>query len=182
MRIIAGEAKGKTIKCRKGLDTRPTLDSVKESLFSIIAPYVPEARVLDLFSGTGNLALESLSRGAKRAVMIEKDADALKIIIENINNLGYEGKSRAYKNDVLRAVDILGRKGEKFDLVFMDPPYKLELCEKVMEKIQENGLLAEGGLIICEHHVFEELKDVVGEFKKADERKYGKKCMTFYTR
>ncbi|MCJ8342604.1 MAG: 16S rRNA (guanine(966)-N(2))-methyltransferase RsmD [Cetobacterium sp.] len=182
MRIIAGEAKGKIIKCRKGMDTRPTLDSVKESLFSMIAPYVPEARVLDLFSGTGNLALESLSRGAKRAVMIEKDTDALKIIIENINNLGYENKSRAYKNDVLRAVDILGRKGEKFDLIFMDPPYRLELCEKVMNKIQENGLLAEGGLIICEHHLFEDLHDEVGEFKKTDERKYGKKCMTFYTR
>ncbi len=72
MRIIAGEAKGKKIECRKGNDTRPTQDSVKESLFSIIAPYIPNARILDLFSGTGNIALESLSRGAKRAVRIEQ--------------------------------------------------------------------------------------------------------------
>lgn len=182
MRIIAGESKGKRIKSRKGMDTRPTLDSVKESLFSIIAPYVPDARFLDLFSGTGNIALEALSRGAKRAVMIEKEPEALKVIIENINSLGYENRCRAYKNDVIRATDILGRKGEKFDIIFMDPPYKEELCVKVMEGIQKNNLLAEGGLIICEHHIFEDLADTIGEFKKADERKYGKKCMTFYTR
>ncbi|MBC2855941.1 16S rRNA (guanine(966)-N(2))-methyltransferase RsmD [Cetobacterium sp. 2A] len=182
MRIIAGESKGKRIKSRKGMETRPTLDSVKESLFSIIAPYVPESRFLDLFSGTGNIALEALSRGSKRAVMIEQDPEALKVIIDNINSLGYEGKSRAYKNDVLRATDILGRKGEKFDIIFMDPPYKNEMCIKVLNSIQKNELLADGGLIICEHHVFEDLPEEIDGFKKADERKYGKKCMTFYTR
>ena len=182
MRIIAGEAKGKRIECRKGMDTRPTQDSIKESLFSIIAPYVPESRFLDLFSGTGNIALEALSRGAKRAVMIEKDQEALKYIIKNINNLGYENKSRAYKNEVLRAVEILGRKGEKFDIIFMDPPYKDEVCERVMRSISKAGLLAEGGLIICEHHIFEDMIDEVGEFRKTDQRKYGKKTVTFYTR
>ncbi|MGL4534636.1 MAG: 16S rRNA (guanine(966)-N(2))-methyltransferase RsmD [Fusobacteriaceae bacterium] len=182
MRIIAGEAKNKKIKSRKGMDTRPTLGSVKESLFSIIAAYVPESRFLDLFSGTGNIALEALSRGAKKAIMIEQEQEALKIIIENINSLGYEDRSRAYKNDVIRAVEILGRKQEKFDIIFMDPPYKQELCSKVMKAIEKAGVLAENGLIICEHHVFEELDDEMGGFKKADYRKYGKKAMTFYTR
>ncbi|MGL5051139.1 MAG: 16S rRNA (guanine(966)-N(2))-methyltransferase RsmD [Fusobacteriaceae bacterium] len=182
MRIIAGEAKNKKIKSRKGMDTRPTLGSVKESLFSIIAAYVPESRFLDLFSGTGNIALEALSRGAKKAIMIEQEQEALKIIIENINSLGYEDRSRAYKNDVIRAIEILGRKEEKFDIIFMDPPYKQELCSKVMKAIEKAGVLAENGLIICEHHVFEELGDEMGSFKKADYRKYGKKAMTFYTR
>lgn len=182
MRIIAGEAKGKRLECRKGIDTRPTQDSVKESLFSIIAPYIPEARMLDLFSGTGNIALEALSRGAKRAVMIEKDQEALKYIIKNINNLGYENKSRAYKNDVIRAIEILSRKGEKFDIIFMDPPYKDEVCERVMRAISKANLLADNGLIICEHHIFEDLSDEVAEFRKTDERKYGKKSVTFYTR
>ncbi len=182
MRIIAGEAKGKRLECRKGVDTRPTQDSIKESLFSIIAPYITDARFLDLFSGTGNIALEALSRGAKRAVMIEKDQEALKYIIKNINNLGYENKSRAYKNEVLRAVEILGRKGEKFDIIFMDPPYKDEVCERVMRAISKANLLAEDGLIICEHHMFEDMADEVGEFRKTDERKYGKKVVTFYTR
>ncbi|MGL4254463.1 MAG: 16S rRNA (guanine(966)-N(2))-methyltransferase RsmD [Fusobacteriaceae bacterium] len=182
MRIIAGEAKNKKIKSRKGMNTRPTLGSVKESLFSIISTYVPDSVFLDLFTGTGNIALEALSRGAKRAVMIEQDPEALKIVIENINSLGYEDRCRAYKNDVIRAVEILGRKDEKFDIIFMDPPYKQELCTKVMKAIEKAGILAQGGLIICEHHIFEELADEIGEFKKADYRKYGKKAMTFFTR
>ena len=133
MKIIAGDAKNKRIKSRKGTDTRPTLGSMKESLFSIIAPYVPDSVFLDLFSGSGSISLEALSRGAKRAVMIEKDTEALKYIIENVNSLGYEDRCRAYKNDVLRAVEILGRKGEKFDIIFMDPPYKEEVCTKVIK-------------------------------------------------
>lgn len=153
MRIIAGDAKNKRIKSRKGTDTRPTLGSMKESLFSIIAPYVPDSVFLDLFSGSGSISLEALSRGAKRAVMIEKDAEALKYIIENVNNLGYEERCRAYKNDVLRAIEILGRKGEKFNIIFMDPPYKDEVCTRVMKAIEKHKILAEDGLIICEHHV-----------------------------
>lgn len=182
MKIIAGEAKNKRIKSRKGNDTRPTLGSMKESLFSIIAPYVPDCVFLDLFSGSGSISLEALSRGAKRAVMIEKDSEALKYIIENVNNLGFEDRCRAYKNDVIRAIEILGRKGEKFDIIFMDPPYKDEVCTKVIKAIEKNNILADGGLIISEHHIFEELEDNIGSFKKADERKYGKKCITFFTR
>ena len=182
MKIIAGDAKNKRIKSRKGTDTRPTLGSMKESLFSIIAPYVPDSVFLDLFSGSGSISLEALSRGAKRAVMIEKDTEALKYIIENVNTLGYEDRCRAYKNDALRAIEILGRKGEKFDIIFMDPPYEEEVCSRVIKAIEKNGILADGGLIISEHHVFEELEEEIGEFKRADERKNGKKCITFYTR
>ena len=182
MRIIAGDAKNKKLKTRKGKETRPTLGSMKESLFSIIAPYVPDSRFLDLFRGSGIISLEALSRGAKKAIMIEKDSEALKFLIENVNNLGYDDRCRAYKNDVFRAIEILARKGEKFDIIFMDPPYKDEVCTRVLKHIQKYELLAEGGLIICEHHLFEEMANEIGEFKKADERKYGKKCITFYTR
>lgn len=182
LRIIAGESKNKRIKTRKGNETRPTLESVKESLFSIITPYIEGSRFLDLFSGSGNIALEALSRGAIRAIMIEKDNEALKYIIENINNLGYENRCRAYKNDVLRAIEILGRKGEQFDIIFMDPPYKDEICEKVLKTISKHNILANNGLIVCEHHIFENMNEMIAEFKKADERKYGKKSLTFYTR
>ena len=182
MRIIAGDAKNKKLKTRKGTDTRPTLGSMKESLFSIIAPYVEGARFLDLFSGSGSISLEALSRGAAKAIMIEKDNEALRYIIENVNTLAYEDRCRAYKNDVFRAIEILARKGEKFDIIFMDPPYKDSVCTRVLKAIQKNGILADDGLVICEHHLFEDMEDTVGEFKKADERKYGKKCITFYTR
>lgn len=182
MRIIAGEAKGKKIECRKGLETRPTQDNVKESLFSIIAPYIPDAKILDLFSGTGNIALEALSRGASRAVMLEKDSEALKYIIKNINNLGYEGKSRAYKNDVIRGIEILGRKKEKFNIIFMDPPYKDEMCSRVIKAIKRADILLENGLIICEHHQLEKLENEIEGFRKSDEREYRKKILTFYTK
>lgn len=180
MRIIAGTAKGRIIKTRKGLETRPTLESVKESLFSIIHPYIENSNFLDLFSGSGSIGLEALSRGAKKAIMIEKDAEALKYIIENINTLGFENSCRAYKNDVISAIEILGRKNEKFDIIFMDPPYKDEYCKKVLKAISKAKILNEDGLIICEHHLFENLEDELYDFKKSDERKYNKKVMTFY--
>lgn len=182
MRIIAGIAKNRKIKTRKGFDTRPTLESVKESLFSIITPYIEEAVFLDLFSGSGSIGLEAISRGSKKAVMIEKDSEALRYIIENIENLGFSDKCRAYKNDVLRAVEILGRKQEKFDIIFMDPPYQDEVCKKVLKEIDKANILNENGLIICEHHFYEKLEDEIYGFRKTDERKYNKKILTFYTR
>lgn len=182
MRIVAGTAKNKRIKTRKGTDTRPTLEKVKESLFSIIAPYVDGAEILDLYSGTGNIALEALSRGARRAVMIEKDPKALKIIIENINLLEFADRCRAYKNDTIRAVEILGKKREKYDIIFMDPPYRDEVCEKVIKSILKSGILKEDGIIICEHHMAEKLPEEIQELKKTDEREYSKKILTFYGR
>lgn len=182
MRIIAGEAKNRKLKTRKGFDTRPTLESVKESLFSIIAPYLEGSVFLDLFSGSGSIALEAISRGAKRAVMIEKDSEALRYIIENIDSLGFTDRCRAYKNDVLRAIEILGKKGEKFDIIFMDPPYQDEICKKVLKEIEKANILKDDGLIICEHHLYENLEDEIAGFRKTDERKYNKKILTFYTK
>lgn len=182
MRIIAGEAKNRIIKTRKGFDTRPTLESVKESLFSIITPYIEGSVFLDLFSGSGSISLEAISRGAKRAVMIEKDGEALKYIIENIDNLGFSDRCRAYKNDAIRAIDILGRKNEKFDIIFMDPPYQDNVTKKVLKAIDKANILAEDGLIICEHHLLEDLEDNIASFRKTDERKYNKKILTFYTK
>ena len=182
MRIIAGEAKNRIIKTRKGFDTRPTLESVKESLFSIITPYIEGSVFLDLFSGSGSISLEAISRGAKRAVMIEKDGEALKYIIENIDNLGFSDRCRAYKNDAIRAIEILGRKNEKFDIIFMDPPYQDNVTKKVLKAIDKAHILTEDGLIICEHHLLEDLEDNIASFRKTDERKYNKKILTFYTK
>lgn len=182
MKIVAGTHKGRIIKSRKGNDTRPTLERVKESLFGIISPYVSGSKFLDLYSGTGNIAFEALSRGASRAVMIEKDPEALKIIIENVNNLGFEELCRAYKNESLRAIEILGKKHEKFDIIFMDPPYKDEVCSQTIKAIEKAGILEENGLIIAEHHMGEKMPEELGSFKKADERTYSIKTITFYTK
>lgn len=182
MRIVAGTHKGRAIKSRKGQSTRPTLERVKESLFGIIAPYVNESKFLDLYSGTGNIAFEALSRGAVKAVMIEKDPDALKVIIENVNDLGFEDKCRAYKNESIRAIEILGKKREKFDIIFMDPPYKDEACTQTIRAIEKAGILEDNGLIIAEHHIAEKMPEEIGIYKKVDERIYSIKVMTFYTK
>jgi len=180
MRIIAGTRKGRTLKSKKGTETRPTLGVLREALFSILAARIPGSVFLDLFSGSGAMALEALSRGAARAVMIESDPEALSIIIENTNTLGFAESCRAYKNDVFRALSILGRKGEKFDLIFMDPPYTEELCKRVVENIARHKVLAPGGLIVCEHHKGEKLPSNIKNFHQTSEREYRNKVFTFY--
>jgi len=180
MRITSGTLKNRKIKSREGKETRPTLERIKEAIFSIIGDKITDARFLDLYSGTGNMAIEALSRGASRAVMIEQDKEALRIIIDNVNDLKLAEKCRAYKNDVFRALEILGRKNEKFDIIFLDPPYKENITEKTLEKISESEILAEDGIIISEHIVYEKSKDIVGNLVKYDERDYNKKIVTFY--
>ena len=180
MRITAGELKNRKIKSREGRETRPTLERIKEAIFSIIGNKVEKSVFLDLYSGTGNIAIEALSRGAARAVMIEEDKEALRIIIENVNNLQLEGRCRAYRNDVFRALEILGRKNEKFDIIFIDPPYKENITSETIEKICESNVLKEEGIIISEHSVYEKLENKIGKFVKYDERDYNKKVVSFY--
>ena len=182
MRITSGTLKNRKIKSRGGKETRPTLERIKEAIFSIIGDKITDARFLDLYSGTGNMAIEALSRGASRAVMIEQDKEALRIIIDNVNDLKLDGKCRAYKNDVIRAIEILGRKNEKFDIIFMDPPYQDNVTKKVLKAIEKANILTEDGVIICEHHLLEDLEDNIASFRKTDERKYNKKILTFYTK
>ena len=180
MRIIAGTLKNRRIKSREGRETRPTLERIKEAIFSIIGEKVADAKFLDLYSGTGNVTFEALSRGAKRAIMIEEDKEALRIIIENINNCGFENISRAYKNDVIRALEILQRKGELFDIIFLDPPYKENISFDTLKKISECKVLKKEGIIISEHGNYEKLPDEIGDFVKYDERDYNKKILSFY--
>jgi 16S rRNA (guanine966-N2)-methyltransferase len=181
MRISSGIAKNKRIKSQNSRNVRPTMSRVKEAVFDIIKPYLEDAMFLDLFSGTGNMALEALSRGVKRAVMIEKNKDAVSIIIENVNSMGFEDRCRAYKNEVNRAIEILSRKREVFDIIFIDPPYKEELCTDTITRIDTFKLLSERGIVLAEHHEKEKLADEIGNLKKVDERNYSGKVITFYT-
>ncbi|CAM3453747.1 16S rRNA (guanine(966)-N(2))-methyltransferase RsmD [Pseudostreptobacillus hongkongensis] len=180
MRITSGYLKNRVILSRIGKETRPTLERVKEAIYSIISDKIIDAKFLDLYSGTGNMSFEAISRGASRAIMIEKDKEALRVIIENVNNLKLEDVCRAYKNDVLRAIEILENKNEKFDVIFMDPPYKDNITHKTLKKISDHNLLDDNGIIICEHGKYEKLENNIGDFVKYDEREYNKKIVTFY--
>jgi 16S rRNA (guanine966-N2)-methyltransferase len=125
MRVISGSAKGYGLKAPKHLGLRPTPSRVKEAIFSSLAERIASARVLELFAGTGAFSIEALSQGAKTATLIEKDRRALDLIAANLKKTHLQEKARVLRFDVRQAVEILSRGGEKFDLIFADPPYKL---------------------------------------------------------
>ena len=150
MRIIAGSARGRSIVAPAGEKTRPTQDYVRESLFNIIRWDVQDARVLDLFAGTGALSLEALSRGAKEAVLIDMDRDACQAIRKNMETSRLGAQCRLISRDYRQAMDALAAEGQKFDLVFIDPPYKMENTGEMCEQLLDKGLLSDSFLIIVE--------------------------------
>lgn len=147
LRVIAGEARSVPLMTLDGLDTRPTTDRVKETLFNLLQNYIYDCRFLDLFAGSGQIGIEALSRGAKSAVFIEKNKKAVDIIQKNLNKTKLEQKGDILKKDVVSALPFLG---ETYDIIFMDPPYALEIEDEVLTSIQNHNLLDEDGMIIIE--------------------------------
>ena len=133
MRVITGTARGRRLKELQGMETRPTTDKVKESLFSIIQFDIEGRRVLDLFAGTGQLGIEALSRGAAEAVFVDRRPDAVRLVQENLALCGFTDRARVKSGDALAYL----KSGEKFDLIFLDPPYGTGMLEKAMEIIQK---------------------------------------------
>ena len=177
MRIIAGTARGRTIEAPKGRDTRPTLDRVRENLFNILQRKTWEARVLDLFAGTGALALESLSRGAAEAVLVDCDRAAHACQKQNAQKLGFDGQTRILLMDWQQAVRQLA--GERFDLVFLDPPYAMRDLSGVMAALIP--LLAEGATVIVEHEA-QAMPSTADGYEMYDSRKYGYVGVSFFRR
>ncbi len=183
MRVISGVCKGRPLKAVQGMTTRPTTDKVKESLFNIIGPYFDGGKVLDLFSGSGSLGLEALSRGMEKGVFVEKDPKALQVIKTNIQACRMEEESEVLRSDALRSIKALGGRGMRFDLIMMDPPYKIaNTIPSILNAIEENQLLLEGGLIICEHGEELELPEQIGSFEKYRFEKYGITAISFFRR
>jgi 16S rRNA (guanine966-N2)-methyltransferase len=182
MRIITGIAKGRKILAPEGMDTRPTSDRVKESVFNIISKKVYGARVLDLFSGTGNLGLESLSRGADWCTFIEKNKNTHKILIENINNLGFKDKSQVYNNDAFEVIEMIGKNTTKYDIIFLDPPYSKGLIEKAILKIDEINLINSDGIIMSEYDENDVIPEAINNFKIYRTEKYGRTKISFWNK
>ena len=179
MRIIAGVAKGNQIFAPKGQDTRPTQDRVRESLFNILQSEIPGASVLDLFAGSGALALEAVSRGAEEAVMVDSGAEAMNCIQRNIAKLGFGEKVQTLKCDWRAALHQLHSDKRAFDLVFLDPPYQMLDTAGIIEDILEAGLLRPKALMIVEHRKGMEPK-LMSPFHSRRKRKYGDTEISFF--
>ena len=154
MRIIAGTARRRVLETLPGDDvTRPTGERVKEGLFSAIQFELEGRRVLDLFCGSGQLALEALSRGAESAVMIDDNVSAVEVIKTNAKNTGLMKQCRISRMDYSEYLKSAAAKGEKFDLVFLDPPYAKDVKDEVLKKVARAGILAPGAIVVCESDV-----------------------------
>ena len=170
MRVISGKYKGKYLK---GFDidgTRPTMDRVKESLFGIIQNNIYDSICLDLFAGSGSLGIEALSNGAKKCYFNDSNNEMIKILKENLN--GIDNSIISNKN----YINFLDNINDKFDIIFLDPPYKLNLITPSIKKIIDNNLLNDNGLIICEY----ETEVIKCDLNILKEKKYGSKKIIIY--
>ena len=172
MKVISGIYKGRKIDGYNIEGTRPTMDRVKESLFATIQEYIPNSVVLDLFSGSGNLGIEAISEGASKAYLVDSNRQAIKFINANLKNMGITS-CQVLNSDYQQALKNLAASKVKFDVIFLDPPYKTDFIEKSITLITKLKLLADQGIIVCESDsldriVFPETYIVIKEKKYGD--------------
>ena len=178
MRVISGTARGTKLNSIDEKSTRPTLDRVKEPLFSIIQGYIQDANVLDLFAGSGALGIEALSRGSKHCVFCDKSYKSVQMLKQNLQKTKLEEKSEIFNEDYKKC---LVKQEETFDIIFIDPPYKFDIGVDAIQKILDLKLLSKGGIIILEtdeeERDIKELEKIDLEIK--DVRKYGRVKLIF---
>ena len=179
MRVVAGNYGGRPLKTLAGKTTRPTTDKVKGAIFNMIGPYFEGGRVLDLFSGSGSLAIEAVSRGMDNAVMVEKDRSAQLVIAENIKMTKEEKKFQLLKMPAERA---LANLSGQFNLVLLDPPYAKESIVANLEEMQEKDLLADDVIVVCETDKDVDLPENIGQLSMSKEKVYGISKVTIYER
>lgn len=178
-RIIAGSAKGRRVETPPRVELRPTTDRVRESLFSILMPRLAGASFLDLYAGTGLNGFEALSRGAARAVFADNHPDVVKHLEGTAARLGFAGQARVHRTALPEGISSLP--GGPFDIVFLDPPYSHGRYIEALEKLAEGGLVAPGGLIICEYDPrAEALPESAGPWKQSRVERYGTTALTFF--
>lgn len=179
MRIITGSAKGIKLKAPQGLDTRPTADRVKESVFNILGDIVVDACVLDIFAGTGNLGLEALSRGAKSATFVDQGTESIGIIKENAHHTKLVEHTEIHRSDVLRALDKFLQTGRSFDLLFCDPPYEKGFVQAVLEKLDKHPILTPNAIVVIEHSRHEPIQDEWENLQLRRTERYGATLVSF---
>jgi 16S rRNA (guanine(966)-N(2))-methyltransferase RsmD len=180
MRIIAGSRQGKVILEPTTREIRPMREAVRAALFNILQDVVKESRFLDLFAGTGSVGLEALSRGARSCDFVDLSPEAISIINKNLVALDLTSQARVHQLDSLTAIERFHQHGEKFDLLFIGPPYGKGLAVQAFEKLAEDPILSEGGIAITEVFKKEILADAYGAYRLFEERQYGDNSLKFY--
>ena len=175
MRVISGKARGISLKTPDGMQTRPTADRVKEAMFSIIQFDLPQARVLDLFGGTGQLGIEALSRGAASAVFVDESEKACALIRENLKRTKLPGQ--VIRSDYM---NFLKNCRDKFDIILLDPPYAEEFLENSLKMITEIDILQSSGIIVTERPLEKALLLEFPGFSRSRDYKYGNTLLTLY--
>ena len=180
MRIISGKFKGRKLTSFKGKRIRPTSDRVREAIFDILTVVWEDKTVLDLFAGTGALGIEALSRGAAHVIFVEHDAHAYRVLKKNIALLDLTESCTMVKLTVAEGICFVKRTQQHCDVIFLDPPYDMQLADRTLSLLAEHDMIGKGGVIVVEHHVRERLSDAYGKLIMSDQRMYGKTAISFY--
>ncbi|MFC0276012.1 16S rRNA (guanine(966)-N(2))-methyltransferase RsmD [Enterococcus devriesei] len=180
MRVVAGEFGGRKLKTLAGNNTRPTTDKVKGAIFNMIGPYFDGGVALDLFSGSGSLGIEAVSRGMDQAVLVEKNFRAMEIIRENVAMTKTAEAFQLMKMPANQAIQQLAAGGLKFDLVLLDPPYAKQEIVKQIELLIEHQLLSESVTVVCETDKEVVLPEAIGQLKERKRQDYGITAVTIY--
>ena len=180
MRVVAGKAKGRILKAVPGQNTRPTTDKVKEAIFSMIGPYFEGGYALDLFAGTGGLGIEAWSRGVEKVISIDKEKISIDIIRANVAAVGAQADFEIYRNDAARALKALAKREYKFDLILLDPPYRMTDMDNWLLDMHELQLLNEDAIIVVEHDAKINYPQQLNAFIQQKSNSYGEIAVTIY--
>ena len=180
MRIIAGTHRSRRFAAPEGRDTRPTLDKVREAVFSSLGGFFDGGAVLDLYAGSGAVGFEALSRGMEQAVFVDSSRKASLVIRQNTELLGFEARSRILAMRADKAVCLLSEEGAAFDLVYLDPPYRLQENVAVLNALCGNGLLKEDAAVVVESLKEETYPEAVASLRRTKEAVYGITRITYY--
>jgi 16S rRNA (guanine966-N2)-methyltransferase len=180
VRVIAGTAKGRLLKAVPGNGTRPTTDKVKEAIFNMIGPYFDGGLGLDLFAGTGGLGIEALSRGMERVIFIDMEKTSIQVVEDNLQTLGFKEQSEVYRNEAQRAIQVFAKRGLKFDLIFLDPPYRMKQVDEILLQMQQMEILQDEAVVLVEHEAGHAYADEIGRFHVRKRTAYGETAITIY--
>lgn len=180
MKITGGDLRGRVIHVPKGVNIRPTLDKVRQAIFNILGDRVAGAAVLDLYSGSGSLGLEALSRGADSVYFVEKNKECIEKIKGNLISLKLSAHAAVMCANVLDMLVRLDKEGKKFDIIFLDPPYYKDLAKKTLINVSHCDILSPNNTVVAEHHKTDSIPEKIDSLELSSERRYGDIVVTFY--